>query len=634
MKLAYKDLIKYISSEPSIEDISSSLFQLGHEHEITNNIFELELTPNRGDCLSIRGILRDLNIFYDVQLNENTYESDIKNFNFKFQNNAQQHCQEISFMKIDIEKIPEFYETYLDSYFSDLGHKKNNFFTDVSNYISYETGQPTHCYKSSTIETGLRLDFLYKNDFKFETLLGNTISLNGRNLVFFDAYNKVVNLAGIIGDNSTSCKKDTLSVIVECAHFDPEIVLGKSNAYAISSDAAYKFERNTDPYCHEYALRRFLKVVEDHTKILNVELFTQKSKIKTNNKILFQPNNINNILGSAIEEKNIISYLEALGFIIDQGFIIVPSHRNDISSINDIAEEIARAVGYDNIKSQSFSITFTHKKKENIKENKIKNFLLKSGFNEVINNPFVSTKNKDCLNVINPLDSNKKYLRTNLKDSLIQNLLFNERRQKDCIKLFEISDVYSSDMITKKRVLGVIGSGRVDKNHIDFSKKINSDYFLELFDGVIKNFEFDNIEILSREKLDTKLKNQIPYIEINLDDDFDVNHDIADLENNIDYQYKKISDFPSSIRDLSFSLNDASKLSNLEKWILNFENHLLKEVFVFDYFINEKINVIKIGFRFVFQSNSKTITESEVNAVIKEITEHVLVDSDITIQGL
>ena len=119
-----------------------------------------------------------------------------------------------------------------------------------------------------------------------------------------------------------------------------------------------------------------------------------------------------------------------------------------------------------------------------------------------------------------------------------------------------------------------------------------------------------------------------------MDGGFDVNHDIANLENNIDYQYKKVSDFPSSIRDLSFSLNDASKLSGLEKWILNFENQLLKEVFVFDYYVNENINVIKIGFRFIFQSNSKTITETEVNDVIREITEHVLVDSDISIQGL
>ena len=119
-------------------------------------------------------------------------------------------------------------------------------------------------------------------------------------------------------------------------------------------------------------------------------------------------------------------------------------------SINDISEEIARAVGYDNIKSQSFIINPSNKSKENLNENKIKNFLIENGFNEVINNPFVPIKNKDSLYVLNPLDSNRKYLRTNLKDSLLQNLLFNERRQKDCIKLFEISDVYSSDLMTKK----------------------------------------------------------------------------------------------------------------------------------------------------------------------------------------
>ena len=417
MKVAYNHLIEYISSKPSIEDLSSRLFQLGHEHEISDNIFELEFTPNRGDCLSLRGLLRDLNLLNEVKINESIYKKDIKEFNFKFKNNAEKHCQDISFLKIEIDKIPPHYNNYLESYFTDLALNKNNFFTDVSNYISYETGQPTHCYDSSQVGAGLKLDFLCEDDFEFKTLLDKTIMLQSKNLVFFDSDNNPINLAGVIGDRRTACKKDTLSVIVECAHFDPEIILGKSVQHAINSDAAYKFERNTDPDCHEYVLRRFLKVVEDHTKVLNVSV-TQKSKSKTKTKIVFDPNKINNILGSTIEDKDIISYLEALGFIIDKEFIIVPFHRNDILSINDISEEIARAVGYDNIKSQSFIINPSNKSKENLNENKIKNFLIENGFNEVINNPFVPIKNKDSLYVLNPLDSNRKYLRTNLKDSL------------------------------------------------------------------------------------------------------------------------------------------------------------------------------------------------------------------------
>ena len=91
-------------------------------------------------------------------------------------------------------------------------------------------------------------------------------------MVFYDKDNEVINLAGIVGGLNSACDKNTKSVIVECAYFNPEAIIGKSLKYDISSDAAYKFERNTDPSSHEYVLRRFISIVESHTKIKNVEI--------------------------------------------------------------------------------------------------------------------------------------------------------------------------------------------------------------------------------------------------------------------------------------------------------------------------------------------------------------------------
>ena len=110
-----------------------------------------------------------------------------------------------------------------------------------------------------------------------------------------------------------------------------------------------------------------------------------------------------------------------------------------------------------------------------ILEKDVKDFLTKNGFFEVINNPFVNTEEDHAIKLDNPLDSNRKYIRTNLQSSLIENLLYNERRQQDSIKLFEISDVYSfDDSLKSKKVLAIICSGRVGKNYLDFSKKLIS----------------------------------------------------------------------------------------------------------------------------------------------------------------
>ena len=151
MKIAYSHLVKHIEENPSIEHLSNSLFQLGHEHEIDGNIFDMEFTPNRGDCLSVNGLLRDLAVFYTVDLNQEIFTEKLDKLLMDFENLSESICPQISFLKLEIDEIPEIYKDSLDNYFLDLGLNKNNFFTDVSNYLSYETGQPTHCYDANTI---------------------------------------------------------------------------------------------------------------------------------------------------------------------------------------------------------------------------------------------------------------------------------------------------------------------------------------------------------------------------------------------------------------------------------------------------------------------------------------------------
>ena len=127
MKIHYKHLVKYIESKPDITELSQKLFQLGHEHEISSDIFEIEFTPNRGDCLSLKGLLRDLRLFYKVADFDHTYDQEIKPFDMQFINNAKHSCKKISFLKIEIDKVPTKYKGSLKDFFLDLDLKKNNF---------------------------------------------------------------------------------------------------------------------------------------------------------------------------------------------------------------------------------------------------------------------------------------------------------------------------------------------------------------------------------------------------------------------------------------------------------------------------------------------------------------------------
>ncbi len=635
MNISYRHIVRYFYAEPSVKEISEKLFQLGHENEIEeNDILNIEFTPNKGDCLSLKGIVRDLGIFYETKKNDEIFEDPISFFDFKFKNLSTSDCPKISFLKIEIEGDISEYKDNLRSYFDDLDIKKNNFFTDVSNYVAYETGQPTHCYDAKKIKNEVQLKKI-NSETSFNTLINKEINLTNENLVFC-IDDEVINLAGVMGGKSTSCSGSTTEVIVECAYFKPESIIGKSLKYDIQSDAAYKFERGVDPSCHEDVLRRFIFIVSEHAKLKSIKLFTESHQDIEEKKIQFDVDKIKKIIGIDIKEAEYKNMLLKLGFGFENQYILIPTYRSDIETQNDLAEEVSRIIGYDEIPREEFKISKVNTKlPTKRKEQNIKNFLIDNGFFEIINNPFTSIKSKGSIKIDNPLDSNRKFLRSNLKNSLVENLLYNERRQKDSIKLFEISDVYfNSNEIKKSRLLGIIASGRVGKNYRDFSRWINEDYLSDILDRF--QIKDKNIQVISRENLESKSKNKIVYFEISVDDIIDsVDSYIPVTTPPSNFiTYSPISEYPSSSRDLSFSINNPVKLNELRNTIEKYHDEDLKEKFIFDFYENPSNNEIKIGFRFIFQSQSRTLKEDDINIVIKDIIAKALAIETVTIPGL
>tara|TARA_B100000401_G_C52805082_1_gene720701 strand:- start:374 stop:2278 length:1905 start_codon:yes stop_codon:yes gene_type:complete len=634
MKIPYKYILRSIEESPSINEVSDKLFQLGHEHQIENDIFDLEITPNRGDCLSLNGILNDLNIFYNVNKNDNVYDGVIEEFKFDFENLSPEFCQKISFLKLEITKEVSEYKGKLNDYFNDFQLTKNNFFTDVSNYLMFEMGQPTHCYDGDKIKGRIVLKRI-NHELNFETLLGKTLKLTENNNVFFIDKDPI-NLAGIMGGMNTSCSRDTTSILLECAYFSPDEIMGKSLKYGINSDAAHRFERGVDPQSHDKVIRRFIQIVKEHADIESIMLFSDEYNECKPINIPLDHNKINKIIGTNISKSEYINFLDRLGFRINNNFITVPSFRNDISSQNDLAEEIARVIGYNNIAVKKIKITKSKKENDSI-ENKIKAFLVNNGFYEVINFPFVENKDKDSILIDNPLDKTRMYLRTDISKSLLENLLYNERRQKDSIKLFEISDIYtlSKEKISVTKNISILASGRVGKNYQEFSKKINIKYMEKLFKDFLPSFKF-NFKNISRELLNSKSKSEIVYLEMDIEElqkqNCSFNEKFTPPEKFIKYQ--EISEFPSSIRDISYLIKDSSKIGLLQDTVFEFKNSILKEIFIFDYYLNKKTNEIKMGFRFIFQSHESTLTVEEVDNVLNDIMSKTLKIGSIEIPGI
>lgn len=632
MKIVYQDLINLLVERPSKELLSKKLFQLGHEHEIHGDVFDMELTPNRGDCLSLLGLARDLNFFFGKSESIEVFDNNIDDLDIDFENLSPKDCPKISFLEIEIEDSKVEYKPYLENYFKTIGGNKTNLFTDISNYISYELGQPTHCFERGSIKTKLTFENKECNT-TFKTLLGSEVTLTNQNCVF-TLNGEIISLAGIMGGESTACSSETKKVLVECAYFNPESIISKSIKYNLVSDAAHKFERGVDIASHDMVLRRFAKVVQDHAKIKSIRLksFIEDYKQKPN--IPIDVNKINKILGTSLNEHEYLKYLKGLGFdILDS--IKVPSYRHDIKTNNDLAEEIARVIGYNNIRSIPINL-----KKTSIDQSdkiaKLESLLVRNGFSEVINFPFTLKNEKESIIIDNPLDTNKNNFRVSLENSLIKNLLFNERRQKDSIKLFEISDVYTKDkQIKQQKKLGLIISGRQGHNYNDFSKKLDRKYLDNLLNEIHDRDIFEIVEI-SRNSINTKKKDKIFYTEIPLDDiPLSFFSKLSAQNKAINFiSYKPISEYPISSRDFSFVVEEAQVIYQVIDMLDSISDEIIKDSFLFDFFKDDKRKIIKLGYRFIFQSQVKTLSESEINKKVNEILSPILKLESVFIPGM
>tara|TARA_B100000575_G_C23045124_1_gene601594 strand:- start:338 stop:1186 length:849 start_codon:yes stop_codon:yes gene_type:complete len=267
----------------------------------------------------------------------------------------------------------------------------------------------------------------------------------------------------------------------------------------------------------------------------------------------------------------------------------------------------------------------------------LKSLLIDNGFYESIGFPFCEKYDENSIKIDNPLDSNKGFMRRDLKDSLLEKLIYNEKRQKDSVKFFEISNIYSLENGQTKvdEVLGIIASGRVGRDYKNFSKIINLDFFKTIIEEILMS-NTNNIEQIPRSSIDSKSKHPIFYFEIPIGK-LNKNLSVSNYKSKIkfhDIKYKEISEYPSTFRDISFEINNEDSINSIINFLDEFNHQLLKEKFIFDYYVNSKINKVKLGIRLIFQSNEKTLTDSEVDIVFDNIVKSTKNISGVEIPGL
>ncbi|MDE6789921.1 MAG: phenylalanine--tRNA ligase subunit beta [Ruminococcus sp.] len=420
---------------------------------------EFEITSNRPDCLSVIGLARETAATYNLPLNVKAPEykgidgniNDYLSVKITNTEKCMRYCAGIV-KNVKIEPSPRWLRERLRA----SGVRPINNFVDITNYVMLEYGQPMHAFDLRYVE-GAKINVRNaENGEKIMTLDGVERELSDDMLVIADE-KKPVAVAGIMGGEYSGIMDDTTTVVFESAYFEPSQVRRTSKKLRLKSDASARYEKGVDPFISMTCLKRAFELVEElgAGEVLNTVIDCDYLDHNKKNSVDFDSAWINDFLGTDIPETDMIDYLTRLGFEVADGKVTAPSFRIDIECKADIAEEVARIYGYNNIPSSDFrgvaKAEFTPEQKF---VRTLRDTVVSLGGYEIATYSFVSPKYFDkirlpensrlrkVVKIVNPLGEDTSVMRTSTIPSMLDVLSFNYNNRNEKACLFEISKEY------------------------------------------------------------------------------------------------------------------------------------------------------------------------------------------------
>ena len=625
--------------------------------QIDEDVVEFEITSNRPDCFSITGLAREAAATFRKPFNmpkievkeedktmDNMIDIEIKNYDIC----PRYTCRIIEDVKI--EPSPQWLRHRLTS----AGIRPINNIVDITNYVMLELGQPMHAYNYDEIE-GRKL--IVRNANKGEKL----VTLDGVEREFDESVlviqdeNKVVDLAGIMGGENSMITDDTKTILLESANFNGTHIRLTGKKLGLRTDASSKYEKGLDPNLSILALDRACQLINmlNCGKVLkgHLDFYPNKREAKT---ISYDNERINKLLGTNLSEKEIIDILKLVEIEADGKTAKIPTFRPDIENNADIAEEVARFYGYNNIEATLSTGTPTVGKKtykQSIIE-KITNTMVACGLSEALTYSFESPKVFDKLNIdkdsnlrntvtiSNPLGEDFSIMRTSTLNGMLTSIATNYNRRNKEAHLFEIGKIYLpkelplKELPVERELLTVGMYGGVDFYD---AKGVFENLFSEL--GMLDKVEYSPLETLSymhpgRTAIITDDKNEEigyigeihPQIASNYNIETKVYFGVLYIDKivelaNFEISYKPLPKFPTIQRDIAMLVKDEINVKEIEKIIKAKGGKLLESIKLFDVYKGEQIEkgYKSVAYSILFRSNEKTLTDEEINSPMKKI---------------
>ncbi len=643
--------------------------------DLNDPIIEIEITPNRGDCLGVRGIARDLATAgmgnlkdLDFKVIEGKFDS-IINWHVDLDQDQKHLCPKVygrSFTNLKNIESPSWLKNRLIA----VDQRPISSIVDITNYIMIDLGRPLHAYDIDKIKgKTLRITKSKKGD-KFFALNGNTYVLDNNMLVISDDQG-VDDLAGIMGGERTGVTKETTRMFLEAAIFDPVSIANTGRKLNLHSDARYRFERGLDYNSPESVMHYAAEMVN---KICGGKISKiVKFKLEQKNKIIkFDPNIIYQLTGVKIANELAKSMLEKLGFkiiLLDNIWDITPpTWRPDIDGVADIVEEIIRINGYEKIPSIKLPRSnYIAKPAMSIKHRQAffaSKTLASRGYNEVITFSFLNKTMANkfngggfALNLVNPISSEL----TDMRPSILPNLLLAVQKNVNIgiqdLSVFEIGPIFKGDSPheQKSTISGIRYGEKIKK---DWKKEAAKFDFYDIKLDVINTVEAigvskNSIKIFQEApnyfhpgrsavfKIGQTIIANFGEIHPEILDDFGLNNEVYGFEifyesiplpkrNKISRPMLKISNLQPVTREFAFIVDDKIESEKVCQIAKSINKDLIADVTILDIYNGDKIpqNMKSIAIKVIIQPIKETLTDlaleeistNLINAIEKKLS--------------
>lgn len=627
---------------------------------------DVDLTANRADCFSIRGLAREVGVLNRADVTEPMAKGVTPSIDDVVAIDVQAPAACPRYLGRVVKNVNVQAQTplWMQEKLRRCGIRSIDPVVDITNYVLLEQGQPMHAFDLAKIDGGIVVRLAEQGE-KLTLLDGTEAELNADTLVVAD-HNKALAIAGIFGGEGSGVSSDTKDVLLECAFFAPDHIRGRARSYGLHTDSSMRFERGVDYALQASAMERATELLVEICggEVAPVVAVESATDLPTPNTVTLRRTKLDNLLGHSISDADVVEILQRLGLTVevtDEGWsATAPTWRFDIAIEQDLVEEVGRIYGYNNIPNQApiAALSMNDHKEANLPLKRVRNLLVDRGYHEAITYSFVEPEQQklvvpgiEPLVLPNPISADMSAMRLGLIQGLLNTVVHNQKRQQPRVRLFEyglrfIPEATAENGMRQEPMLAGVISGTRGEEHWDmetatvdfFDLKGDLEAILELTaNGKAYSFTAVKHPALHPGQsaaviLDGEVIGVIGTVHPELERKFGLNGrtvvfeiEWSAIDSRVIPEAVSLSKFPSNRRDIALVVDDSVASGDIVNACRAAGGELLKDAKLFDVYVGKGVEEGKksLAIALSLQSLERTLEEADIVSAVDAIVSAV-----------